>query len=215
MDQVPLMVRVEGEYACFTRPEMKVERVSYPVPTPSAARGILEAIFWKPEFHWVVHETRVLKPIRYASLLRNEVKSKATYSSIQRWEATNDSFVAAADRTQRHTVALFDVAYVILASVVLHPHANAEAAKYRDQFRRRAEQGRCFMQPYLGCREFSAYFSPPNADEAPIAESMDLGPMLYDLDYRDPQRNVPVFFEAKLDRGIIRYPTPEEVGLCS
>lgn len=214
MDYAPLCVRVWGDYACFTRPEMKVERVSYPVPTPSAARGILEAIFWKPEFRWEVVETRVLKPIRYASMLRNEVKDKVAISTVAKWPKTNGRYVAAEGRTQRHTLALVDVEYVIIARVVLGD-TDAHPAKYRDQFRRRVERGQCYARPYLGCREFAAHFGPASGDEAAIAESADLGLMLWDLDYGDPARATPVFFAAEMTRGVVRYPTAEEVGQCS
>jgi len=211
----PLSVHVWGEYACFTRPEMKVERVSYPVPTPSAARGILESIFWKPEFRWEVLETRVLRPIRYASILRNEVKTKAAASTIRGW-ARNDGHFIAADRkirTQRHTLALQDVEYVIFAQIRLPGWTTAHPAKYRDQFRRRVARGQCYHRPYLGCREFSAYFGPGNGSEQPIDATMELGSMLWDLDYTSDGsgRGQPIFFQAALTQGVIRYPTPEEV----
>ncbi|OYT69009.1 MAG: type I-C CRISPR-associated protein Cas5, partial [Armatimonadetes bacterium JP3_11] len=159
--QSRLSVKVWGEMACFTRPEMKVERVSYPVMTPSAARGILEAIYWKPEFEWRVREIRVLKPIRHIALVRNEVKSRIPTRNPQ-------PIFVDEDRTQRYTLALRDVAYIICAKIVLRPHANKDIAAYRDQFRRRVERGDCYFQPYLGCREFSAYFAPPTGDERPI-----------------------------------------------
>ncbi|NLF01139.1 MAG: type I-C CRISPR-associated protein Cas5 [Anaerolineales bacterium] len=216
MEYEPLSVRVWGEYACFTRPDMKVERVSYAVPTPSGARGILEAIFWKPEFRWVVQETRVHRSIGYASFLRNEVKRKVSYRSAQRWESTSEAFSADSTdmRTQRHTLALADVAYTILAQVEVREGVHENPAKYRDQFRRRVKRGQCHTQPYLGCREFAAYFGPADPDEGTIGECMDLGPMLYDLDYSQEARAAPVFFPARLERGVVRYPAPEEVGLC-
>lgn len=211
-DYPPLSVRVWGDYACFTRPEMKVERVSYAVPTASAARGILEAIFWKPEFTWVLQEVWVLHPIRYASLLRNEVKGKAALSTVQRWARGDgpDGYDAADDRTQRHSLVLRDVAYLLRAQVAVRDDCGADPAKFRDQFRRRVQRGQCFARPYLGCREFAAWFAPPLGDEQPIAESDDLGPMLLDLDYApDGQgRGTPRFFAARLDRGIVRYPPP-------
>ncbi len=209
-DFAPLCVRVWGDYACFTRPDMKVERVSYPVPTPSAARGLLEAILWRPEFHWEVLETRVLKPIRFASLLRNEVNDKIAPSAVARWARHNGHYVAA----ERHTLALADVDYVIVAQVVPHD-PTVHPAKYRDQFRRRVEQGRCFARPYLGCREFAAHFGPADGREVAIPVSMPLGLMLWDLDYRDRARARPIFFEAALTDGVVRYPTAQEVGMCS
>src|SRR5713226_8066404 len=131
-----LEVKVWGVLACFTRPEMKVERVSYEVITPSAARGVLEAIFWKPEFAWQVREIWVLRPIRHFSILRNEVKSKAVVSTARGWAEEGGGYFAEDDRAQRHTLALRDVAYLIKADIVLKPHATDDIAKYRDQFRR-------------------------------------------------------------------------------
>ena len=204
----PLAVRVWGDFACFTRPEMKVERVSYPVMTPSAARGVVEAIFWRPEFAWVIEEIQVLRDIKYFGIVRNEVKSRASARSAAEWETTGGGFDVAEDRTQRHTLALREVAYLILASVALKPGAEADVAKYRDQFRRRVHDGRCFSRPYLGCREFAADFGEPDPLERPIGRTEDLGPMLLDLDYPTDGsgRAVPSFFEARLDRGVLRVP---------
>ncbi len=216
----PLVVKVWGDLACFTRPEMKVERVSYPVPTAGAARGILEAIFWKPEFTWLVEEVRVLKPIRYFSILRNEVNTRASERAALDRLNGGPPFDAAADRTQRHTLALRDVAYIIEAQVALKPTAGADEAKYRDQFRRRVAGGRCYATPYLGCREFSAAFGEPDGGETPIAVTDDLGLMLWDLAYipdADPEkrgRGEPVFFRARMENGVVRYPamTQREEG---
>lgn len=204
----PLGVRVWGDFACFTRPEMKVERVTYPVPTPSGARGILEAIFWKPEFTWRIEEIWVLNPINYFSILRNEVNSKASDRSASRWEKEGGGYVAAADRTQRHTLALRDVAYLIRARVQVADDVNAHPAKFRDQFRRRVNKGRCFSRPYLGCREFAARFAAPTGDEQPIRQTMDLGRMLYDLDYKQDGRGTPYFFSARLGDGVLHVPPP-------
>lgn len=207
-DLSPLEVTVWGEMACFTRPEMKVERVTYPVMTPSAARGILEAIFWKPEFRWRVEHIWVLKPIRYASILRNEVNSKQSERSAQKWQRDGGGFDASGDRAQRHTLALRDVAYRIRAQIELHPHADADPAKYRDQFRRRVQSGRSFATPYFGCREFSAFFANSDPDEQPIDLTDDLGPMLLDLDYAPDRsgRGTPRFFAARIERGIMHVP---------
>jgi CRISPR-associated protein Cas5d len=204
----PLEVKAWGEIACFTRPEMKAERVSYPVMTPSGARGLLEAIFWKPEFAWHVREIWVLKPIRHYSILRNEVNSKATVSTAQGWEASGGGYFAEEDRAQRHTLALRDVAYLVKADIVLREHATDDVAKYRDQFRRRAARGQCYHRPYLGCREFAAEFAEPDGTEKPIDVSDDLGRMLFDLDY-DPDhsgRGKPRFFLARLASGVLRIP---------
>ena len=210
----PLEVKVWGDYACFTRPEMKVERVTYPVPTASACRGVLEAILWKPEFIWRVEEVWVLRPVRYISILRNEVNSKASTRAARSWAAGGGGYDALADHTPRHTLALRDVAYVIRAQILLKPGVAHDVAKYRDQFRRRVPAGRCFARPYLGCREFAASFGPPDRSESPIPVTDDLGMMLLDLDYAadDSGRNVPRFFHAYLEQGVIRYPAPEEVA---
>ena len=203
----PLSVKVWGEFACFTRPEMKVERVSYPCMTPSAARGVLEAIFWKPEFRWRVVEIDVVRPIRYYSLVRNEVKSKASVRSARGGAV----LLADEDRTQRHTLALRDVAYVIRAEIELTEHAAGEnVAKYRDQFRRRLAKGACYRQPYLGCREFTAFFS-ESEGERPAKIDQELGAMLLDLDYAadGSGRGRPVFFEAVLRGGRLSVPRRE------
>jgi len=198
----PLEVKVWGEYACFTRPEMKVERVSYPVMTPSAARGVLEAIFWKPEFRWLVREILVLQEIRIFSIMRNEVGTKAPASPPSR------PYYADGDRQQRHTLALSDVAYIIRADIELTNRGTGEhPAKYRDQFRRRVERGECRHQPYLGCREFSAFFAPTTGQEQPITGDLSLGQILFDLDYQGADGRVtPIFFEAVLDNGALRVP---------
>ncbi len=201
-DYPPVAVKVWGEFACFTRPEMKVERVSYDVMTPSAARGVLEAIFWKPEFAWRVLQIEVLRPIRCISLLRNEVKTKIAPRTARDPEKT---YFADDDRTQRHTLALRDVAYIIRADVDVlngeHP------AKYRDQFRRRVSRGRCFHRPYLGCREFGAHFAEPTGSDHPIDLSTDLGRMLFDVRYEEGgTRMDPVFFNARLRGGVLDVP---------
>ncbi len=208
-DLVPLRVKVWGDFACFTRPEMKVERVSYPVMTPSAARGVLEAIFWKPEFHWRIREIKVLRPIQHFSILRNEVNSRASERSARSWEKDGGGYSADEDRAQRHTLALRDVSYVIVADTALAAHATAEhPAKYRDQFRRRVQRGQCHFPPYLGCREFAASFAEPPPEDRPLDLSMDLGLMLFDLDYADDGsgRGTPRFFEARLDSGVLHVP---------
>ncbi len=208
-DCPPLEVKVWGELACFTRPEMKAERVSYPVMTPSAARGVVEAIFWKPEFSWQIREIWVLNPIRHFSILRNEVKSKAVVATAERWGKNGGGYFAEEDRAQRHTLALRDLAYIIKADVALRDHATEDVAKYRDQFRRRVTQGRCYHRPYLGCREFAAAFGPPDGAERPINLTDDLGLMLFDMDYApgNSGRGSPRFFKARLDEGVLRVPT--------
>lgn len=206
--EMPLEVVVWGDFACFTRPELKVERVSYPVMTPTAARGVLEAILWKPEFAWRVEEIAVLKEIKYLSILRNEVNSRQSERSARDWSGRGGGYVASEDRAQRHTLALRDVRYLIRATPDLNAGVTADVAKYRDQFRRRVRQGRCFATPYLGCREFSAAFGPPDREEQPIEESGSLGRMLLALDYAPDTsgKATPRFFDAALDRGVLRVP---------
>lgn len=221
----PLEVKVWGEFACFTRPEFGVERVSYEVMTPSAARGVLEAIFWKPEFRWLVREIKVLNPIRHFSILRNEMNSIQSDRSARSWAENGGGYFADDDRAQRHTLCLRDVAYLIRADIELKPHANEHPAKYRDQFRRRVKRGQCFNQPYLGTREFSAFFGPPAGDERAIDVSDDLGLMLFDVDFAPDAKGVvsyaghsadgrkivrgnaqPRFFQARLENGVLRVP---------
>ena len=200
-------------YACFTRPEMKAERVTYPVMTPSAARGVLEAIFWKPEFTWRVQEIVVLNPIKYFSILRNEVNTRASDRAASGWEKNGGGFNASDDRAQRNTLALRDVAYIIRALPVLKPGVREDAAKYRDQFRRRVERGQCFAQPYLGCREFTAAFGPVAGDEEVKSGSMQFGRMLYDLAFVDDRSGdaIPRFFDAAMEDGVMTIPRWEEV----
>ncbi|RJX22476.1 MAG: type I-C CRISPR-associated protein Cas5 [Desulforudis sp.] len=207
-NSIPLEIKVWGDFACFTRPEMKAERVTYPVMTPSAARGVLEAIFWRPEFSWLIREIWVLSEIRHISWLRNEVNSTAVVSTARKWATSGGGYYAEEDRAQRHTLALRDVAYLIKADVHLQQHADAHVAKYRDMFRRRVQRGQCHHQPYLGCREFTGFFSPPSGDERPITHTDDLGRILFDLEFA-PDRSgsaVPRFFNARLENGKLRVP---------
>jgi CRISPR-associated protein Cas5d len=204
----PLEVKVWGDFALFTRPEMKAERVSYQVMTPSAARGILESIFWKPEFAWRVEEIWVLKGVRYFGIVRNEVNSLASERAAHGWEENGGGYDATADRAQRHTLALRNVAYLIKAQIVLRPDVTEDIAKYRDQFRRRVRGGRCYATPYLGCREFAASFAEPDGTEEPIDYTDDIGQMLLDLTYASDGsgRGTPRFYPARLEQGILRPP---------
>ena len=177
--------------------------------TPSAARGILESILWKPEFTWRVREIAVLKPILPFSILRNEVNSKAVFRTASSWMSSGyGGYSANEDRAQRHTLAIRDVAYIVKAQITLSEGVRSHPAKYRDQFRRRVSRGRCFATPYFGCREFAASFGPPDGTERPIDVSIDLGRMLLDITYsRDGSgRGTPVFFEARLDQGLLSVP---------
>jgi len=214
-----LKVKVWGDWACFSRPEMKVERVSYEVMTPSAARGVLEAIFWKPAFQWRIRKIHVLNPIRRMSLRRTEVNSKPSFNRNRSIKGS-----VTPNRTRRNTLALRNVAYLIEANVHLVGYGKDEhPAKYRDQFRRRVKRGQCFRRPYLGCREFAACFSEPAEDEVEeaIDRSEDLGRMFfgwrYDENYAsagvDPDEQYifsdeaePIFFDARLEDGTLVVP---------
>jgi CRISPR-associated protein Cas5d len=207
MGYAPVKIKVWGSLACFTRPEMKVERVSYEAMTPSAARGILEAIFWKPEFRWEVREISVLKPIRFYSIVRNEVNSRAVDKTARQWSQKGGGYHADEDRAQRHTLALRDVAYVIAADVAVRSGVEEDPAKFRDQFRRRVARGQSYLTPYLGCREFAASFEEPDDNEQPISTTVELGRMLFDLDYQSDGRGQPRFFQARLEQGILRIPS--------
>ncbi|MGI6260484.1 MAG: type I-C CRISPR-associated protein Cas5c [Acutalibacteraceae bacterium] len=204
------MVRLEvwGEYACFSRPEMKTERVSYDVMTPSAARGILEAVYWHLGLKWTVDKIYVLSPIRFANIRRNEVKSKISASNVRK--AMNggkaEYIVAQKDIQQRAAMVLQDVHYVIEAHFDLTEQANEtdNEGKFQDIMRRRMEKGQCYHQPYFGTREFPARFRPWCSNTIPtIGETRDLGYMLLDLDYSDPADIQPVFFRAKLENGVL------------
>jgi CRISPR-associated protein Cas5d len=206
---------VSGDHACFTRPEMKVERVSYDVMTPSAARGILEAIHWKPAIVWIVDKIHVLKPIRFQSIRRNEVAHKASVSAIRKAIKSENleglSLVVENERQQRAATVLADVAYVIEAHFELTGKAGSEdsAAKHLDMFNRRARKGQCFHQPCLGTREFPARFSllEPDMSLPPaIDETRDLGFMLWDIDHAGDRASL--LFRARLEKGLISVPPP-------
>jgi CRISPR-associated protein Cas5d len=210
MEYPPVAIKVWGEFACFTRPELKVERVSYEVMTPSAARGVLEAAFWKPEFQWRVREIRVLRDIKFFSIVRNEVNNRAVYSTARQRIAAGEPNYAEDDRAQRHTLALRDVSYIITADVVVRADVTEDAAKYRDQFRRRVARGQCHHMPYLGCREFTAAFGEPDGTEVPIQNgTRDLGLMLFDIRYAPDGsgRGQPQFFRAQMENGILAVPS--------
>lgn len=208
----PLEVKLWGPMALFTRPESKAERVSYPVMTPSAARGALEAIYWKPEFHYRIREIMVLSPIRFASILRNEVESKMS----DRSEGISVTEV----RQQRHSLVLRglkndDLAYLVRADVVPNLGITENVAKYRDIFRDRVKGGRFFHHPYFGCREFACEFGPSNGRERPHESlcdtTMDLGLILFDIAFSKTPNGpaIPLFFDAKLEGGVLRIPDSE------
>ncbi len=202
-------LEVSGDFACFTRPEMKVERVSYDVITPSAARAIFDAILWKPAIRWQVTRIEVLSPIRWINLRRNEVGSVISERNVKtamKRGTGNLALYVEDDRQQRAGLFLRDVRYRLHARFDLLDKTESPA-KYSEMFERRARKGQCFNQPYLGCREFSCDFrlagepTPP-----PIAESRELGWMLYDLDYRNAASPEPRFFLARMENGVIDIP---------
>lgn len=208
-------LEVTGDLACFTRPEMKVERVSYDVMTPSSARAVFESILWKPAICWHVSKIEILKPIRWVSIRRNEVGAVVSVRNAQ--EAMNKGLGKLAlniedERQQRAGLFLRDVAYRIHAYFELLPNAgeNNTMGKFLDMFERRAAKGQCINQPYLGCREFACDFRLVNMTQpqqpAPIAETRDLGFMLYDMDYTRVANPQPRFFRAQLENGVLNVP---------
>lgn len=209
-----IRLEVWGDYACFSRPEMKVERVSYDVMTPSAARGLLEAIFWHPGLRYTIDRIHVCRPIHFSNLRRNEVKSTISASSVRTvmkrgkgelWLATSE------DIQQRAAMLLRDVHYVIEAHFDMTENAapSDNPGKFQDILKRRITRGQFFHQPCFGCREFPAQFRlceqlPPCPKE--LDGTRELGYMLWDLDYTDPESIVPLFFRAKLENGVLNVP---------
>lgn len=215
-------LEVWGDMACFTRPELKVERVSYDVITPSAARAIFEAIFWKPAIHWQVTKIEVLSPIKWASVRRNEVGAVAPV-------AAKSAIYIEDKRQQKNALLLRDVRYRLWARMEYRPVAKRKAAgdlfahepgkdenpmKYYQMFERRASKGQCFTQPYLGTRECSAMFRLVNPHDEALAPALpaelggtrDLGIMLYDMDFSNPKDITPLFYRAQMSEGVIMVP---------
>jgi len=213
---VNFCLEVSGDYACFTRPEMKVERVSYDVITPSAARAIFEAIFWKPAIRWQITQIEVLNPIKWITVRRNEVGKVFPAPSARQMNGESREpmgMYVEGERQQRAGLFLRDVKYRIYADLHFDPAKDPEAdyGKYAAMFERRASKGQCFNQPYLGTREFSCAFRLIKKDEfavesAPLALDKSLGWMLYDLDYSDRNNPMPRFFNVELQKGTIRVP---------
>lgn len=208
-------LHVWGERACFTRPEMKAERVSYDTITPSAARGVLESIHWKPAIVWRIDKIHVLKPIRFQSIRRNEVGGKISVKNVKSAMKAGDvgklRMLADQDRQQRASTLLVDVAYVIEAHFEMTDKAGPEdnPTKHHEMFIRRAKAGQCFQQPYLGCREFPAAFepvedAPPESRLPPDQRDRDLGWMLLDIDHDDDR--TPRFFRAVMENGVVTVP---------
>lgn len=208
-----MAIRVEawGDYALFTRPEMKVERVSYDVMTPSAARGLIEAVYWHPGLRWHIDRIYVLNPIRFAGIRRNEVKSVVSASNVRTVMSGGQKPLyidRSADIQQRAAMVLKDVRYVIEAHFTLTDRASDadSPGKFQDIVKRRLESGKCYHTPYFGCREFPASFRRFAGGEPLTAypgETKDLGYMLYDMDYSDPENITPTFFRAKLVNGVL------------
>ena len=209
---VGVKVKVWGDYALFSRPEMKVERCSYDVMTPSAARGILEAIYWHPGMKWIIDKIYIKNPIRFTSVRRNEVKSKISASNVlQSYNGADKSLYINTknDIVQRASLILCDVCYVIEAHFVMTEKANEtdNPGKFKDIIMRRLKKGECFHMPYFGCREFPAQFSPCEEENIQTAyddvQEKDLGFMLYDMDYSDRENIQPMFFRAVMENGVL------------
>ena len=216
LDDQIVRVTVTGDFACFTRPDLKVERMTYPCMTPSAARGILDSILWKPEFQWYVRKILVLNPVKFASIKRNEINSKQGRNPI-----VVDEVNAAGKpkyRAQRNSVVLRDVAYIIEASVYLNqPSGKNTFEKYagmkpgrEGMFLRRVNKGQCWRRPYLGTREFAAEFSAPDGNELPIRETIPIGSMLFDIFYDAKGKPEPLFFhDVAVRDGALNCEVPE------
>lgn len=174
LDEQILRVKVEGAFACLTRPDLKVERMSYPCMTPSAARGVLDSILWKPEFKWYVRRIVVLRPVTYFSVKRNEIKVKQGKAPL----------LVEDHRTQRTSIILKDVGYIIEASIFQDSFdAKNPPVKYAEMFRRRVAKGQCFRRPYLGTREFACDFYEPAPGDIPIPDTIPIGSLFYDMLY--------------------------------
>jgi CRISPR-associated protein Cas5d len=223
-----IAIKVFGDYACFSRPEFKVERVSYQMITPSAARGVLEAVFWKPEIRYQIRTIEVVKMGAQTSILRNEVSDR---------QRVGPPVVAQSIRQQRTSLVLKNVAYVIHGEIALREHAKDEIGKYLDQFNRRVEKGQCYQRPYLGTREFAAFFEQPGPLDRGLPDlNMDLGQMLFDIAYVEGSggtgeleflrpgvggarkvrgHTASLFFHARIERGVLHIPGEKYQELCS
>ena len=215
-----LRIRASGEYAIFTRPELKTERLTYSVPTPSAVRGIFEAILWKPAICWHIERIKVLNEIRSCAIKRNEVSTKGPMPTAATVRDGGVAPVYWADqgknRAQRNTVALRDVDYVFEAHFSLTEKAGEQdnVRKFVAMFERRVAKGQHYHQPYFGCRECVARIEPVVEEPLPIAESRDLGIMLWDVRFGETKRegNTPLFFHARMEQGMIDVPA-EPIGI--
>ena len=212
-----MLIEVWGEYACFSRPEMKTERVSYDVITPSAARGLVEAIYWHPGMRYHIDRIYLLSPIRFTNIRRNEVKSTLLASSVlsaATKHADPPALYTASDIQQRAALLLQKVHYVIECHFDMTDQAapGDNPGKFQDILRRRLAKGACYHTPYLGCREFPAAFCEWEGGTIPTVDlTQELGWMLYDLDYSDPQDIRAQFFRARLVHGVLDCTDPEVV----
>lgn len=209
---VGVKVKVWGDYAMFTRPEMKTERCSYDVITPSAARGIMEAIYWHPGMKWVIDKIYIMKPIRFSSVRRNEVKKKISADKLlQAYNGGNKELYISTkeDIVQRASLLLCDVCYVIEAHFEMTEKANEtdNPGKFKDIIMRRLRKGECYHMPCMGCREFPAHFSLYEEEEIhtayDVVSEKDLGYMLYDMDYSDLNNIQPMFYRAVMRNGVL------------
>ena len=209
---VGVKVSVWGDYALFSRPELKVERCSYDMITPSAARGVLEAIYWHPGMKWVIDKIYVRNPIQFTSVRRNEVKSKILVGNVlQAYNGADKPLYISTkeDIVQRASLLLCNVSYVIEAHFEMTEKANASdnPGKFKDIIMRRLRRGECFHMPYFGCREFPANFALCEEEEIhtayDVVSEKDLGLMLYDMDYSDPENIQPMFFRAVMRHGVV------------
>ena len=211
LDNRVVKVKVKGDYACFTRPDLKVERMTYPCMTPSAARGVLDSILWKPEFQWYVRRIQILKPVCFATIKRNEINTKQGHSPI----------VIEEKRAQRNSVVLRDVAYIIEASIYQAKHDDKNRpekyigkkgvdADHDGIFVRRVKKGQCWRRPYMGTREFAAEFMEPDGTEQRIQETIPIGSMLFDIFYDAAGKTRPLFFyDVAIRDGILNCEVPE------
>lgn len=203
-----ILMEVWGPMACFTRPEMKTERVSYEVPTPGAVRGMIESVFFHPGLRWVPDRIWVQNRIQFMNVRRNEVKSKVLASAVLQ-EANGGkagAIFTSEDIQQRAAMLLKDVHYVFEAHFEMTEQANPSDnhGKFQDIVKRRLRRGACYSTPYFGCRECTAHFRLWEGGEIPaIDETRDLGYMLYDMDYSDPTDIQPMFFRARMEHGVI------------
>ena len=204
-----IQLEVWGAYALFSRPELKVERVSYDAPTPSAARGIVESVYYHPGLRWYIDRIHVLNPIRFVSIRRNEVTDKISGRNVRQAAQGGGQplyLVSSQKIVQRSSLLLQDVHYVIEAHFEMTDKAapSDNPGKFQDIVTRRMERGQCFHTPYFGCREFPVSFRRwPGGPIPTIDETRDLGLMLYDFDYSDPAAITPTYFRARLEHGVL------------